>query len=191
MGGFTSRREQRLWLSATAVLAGIYGAAVVAGSLVDRFGSETLLGVAFAAGFALAVLAVVGLAWSRGGALEGWVALGVLAAYLMIPVRAGVPPLERTHLFEYGLLAVLLLEAATERKKNGRAVPNPPVLAILAATALGWLDEGLQALLPDRTHDLRDVGVNALAAVVAVAAVETVRRVRRLRADGSAGRGPG
>ena len=35
-------------------------------------------------------------------------------------------------------------------------------------SAFGWLDEGIQWLLPGRVYDLRDVGFNALAAAMAV-----------------------
>jgi len=163
---------------ALAVLAAICAAAFLAGSLVDVIGSQTLLGVAFAAGFGLAVLVVVGLALAHRSRSEVWVALGVAATYLMIPVRSGVPSLERTHLFEYGLLAVLVYEAMAERRANGRAVRFPGLVAVFSATMLGWMDEAVQGLIPSRVYDVRDVVVNALAAVIAVASAATLRWVR-------------
>ncbi|MCK5438817.1 MAG: hypothetical protein KAI97_02685 [Gemmatimonadetes bacterium] len=44
---------------------------------------------------------------------------------------------------------------------------------------LSWLDEGIQALLPSRVYDLRDVGVNALAGLMAIAASLALARARR------------
>lgn len=185
MAWFTSTRERRLWRWTATVLAAIYVAAVAAGSLVEAIGSDVLLGVAFTLGFVLAVATVLGMALGRPSRMEGWVALGVAVAFLMVPVRLGVPPLERTHLFEYGLLATLLYEALSERGRNGSPVPHPALAAIAAASLFGWLDEAIQHLLPGRVYDLRDVAVNGLAAVVAVASVAAVRwlRARRPRRD--------
>lgn len=175
MAWFTSTRERRLWGWALAVLAAIQAAAVFAGALVEAIGSAALLGAAFAAGFALAIAAGVGIALGRRPPAEAWVALGVAATFLMIPVRSGVPALERTHLFEYGLLAVLIYEALTERKAKAGAAHLPAVTAIVAAALLGWMDEALQGLVPGRVYDLRDVALNALAALVAVTAVAGLR----------------
>ena len=175
MTWITSTRERRLWAWTLAVVAAIYGAAVFAGSLVEVIRAEKALAIAFASGFGLAIAAVVGLAASRRSSAEGWVALGVAATYLMIGVRAGVPAIERTHLFEYGILAVLLYEAMVERKANGATVVAPWFFAVVGAAMLGWLDEVIQAFVPTRVYDARDVGVNALAASIAVSAVAVLR----------------
>ena len=36
---------------------------------------------------------------------------------------------------------------------------------------LGWIDEGIQFLLPNRVYDIIDVGFNALAGLMAVVAM--------------------
>ena len=64
---------------------------------------------------------------------------------------------ERTHLFEYGIVAVLIYQALSERAGNGRRVRAPALLALVATILLGWLDEGLQALIPNRVYDNFDV----------------------------------
>ena len=56
----------------------------------------------------------------------------------------------------------------------------------MAATVLlGWLDEGIQWLLPNRVYDIRDVGFNALAAVMAVGASLALSRARQWERPGS------
>lgn len=186
MARFTSTRERRFWAWALAVLIAIYASAVFAGSLVNLIRSQTLLGIAFAAGLAVGAVAVMGLAlWGRPRA-EIWVAAGVIAVYGMIPVRSGLTAVERTHLFEYGLLSAVLYEALTERKENGAGVRLPGFLAILAATSFGWLDEALQALVPTRVYDVRDVGINAIAAIITVATVAAVRRGKERTAQATA-----
>jgi VanZ family protein len=97
----------------------------------------------------------------------------------MVVVRMGIGPEERTHLFEYGIPAVLVYEALSERVRNGRRVPVPAVLTVVVTALLGWLDEGIQALLPNRVYDLRDVGVNALAGLMAIVASLLLARARR------------
>lgn len=106
-------------------------------------------------------------------------AVGVIAVCGMVVVRMGIAPLGRTHLFEYGLLAVLIYEALVERKRHDRSVPAPAVSAVLITALLGWIDEGVQAFLPNRVYDLRDVGVNALAGLVATMARIALAWARR------------
>ena len=163
---------------------------------VGLAGSLGLLGVAFAAAFLVTIAAVLGIGLgSRPRAAELWIGVGTVAAYVMLVVRMGVAPLERTHLFEYGLVAVLVYEALTERRGAGCRVPAPAVLAVVITAGLGWIDEAIQAALPGRVYDLRDVGVNALAAVIATAARSALGWVRRPRsaereAGGGGGTGP-
>ena len=96
-------------------------------------------------------------------------ALAVAAVYGIAFVRINTPE-ERTHLIEYGVVAVLIHQALKERMRNGRQVPLPAVLAVVVTSLLGFLDEGLQAFLPNRICDPRDLGFNAFAALLAIGA---------------------
>ena len=49
------------------------------------------------------------------------------------------------------------------------------VWALGIAAAVGWLDEAVQGILPNRIYDLRDVAFNALAAGLALAAAAALR----------------
>jgi hypothetical protein len=159
-----------LWLWTLAVLAAIYSTLGLAGKLAGYLREHNLLGFGFGMGLLLAVGAVIA-QWvkRRPGRGEIWVVLGVAAVYFMAWVRIENPA-ERTHLFEYGLVAVFIYQALSERLRNGRRVPSPAAIAVVATALLGWLDEGIQAILPNRVYDLRDVGVNALAGLLAVVA---------------------
>ena len=180
---FTSAREQRLWLWLLAVVAAIYATLGLAGTLARVLSESYLLAVSFAAGFALVLAAIAASALGRRpGRAERWVGIGVAAVYGMVLVRMGVA--ERTHLFEYGLVAVLLHHALIERRCNGRRVPLPAVVAVAVTALLGWIDEGIQALLPNRVYDLRDVGTNALAGLMAVVASLALASARRRWAPG-------
>ena len=176
----TSRRERRLWIGALLVLAAIWSSLFLAGALVPVLREQALLGAAFGVGFVLAIVAV---AW---GALrigetgrEVWIGLALAVAAWMVLVRLGVPGADRTHLFEYGLLGVLMYESLRERRRNGATGPPPAFAAILLTSAAGALDELVQAVNPGRVLDPRDLFVNALAAVSAVSASSTMRAMRR------------
>ncbi len=65
--------------------------------------------------------------------------------------------------------------------RNGRIVPAPSVLTVVATALLGLLDEGIQVLIPNRVFDIRDVGFNALAGLIAVAASVALAWVRKRR----------
>ena len=124
--------------------------------------------------FALVLLLVVGAIagqWvkRRPNLGEIGVALGVMAVYLMAWIRIQSPE-ERTHLFEYGLVAILIYQALSERLRNGCRVPSPAALAVAVTALLGWLDECIQAILPNRVYDIRDVGFNALAGLMTISA---------------------
>ncbi|RMH60568.1 MAG: VanZ family protein, partial [Bacteroidetes bacterium] len=88
-------------------------------------------------------------------------------------------PEERTHLIEYGVVAVLVFEALTERASRGRRVPLPPVLAVVATSVFGTLDELIQGILPNRVFALRDILFNVLASVMAVTTMVGLGWARR------------
>ena len=167
---FTSPRERRLWLWAIAVLVAIYSTLGVTSRLAAAIRERGLIEELVLISLLLLAAAVVmiGLRSRPRGAVIGF-AIGVFGVYLLAFLRMGSPE-ERTHLFEYTILALLIYEALNERAAQGSHVPVPALLAILVTVLLGWIDEGIQALLPNRVYDLRDVGFNALAATMAVAA---------------------
>ena len=177
-GFFSSRRERRLWLWTGAVVAAIYATLGLARTMADVVGNEDMLGATFGLGFLLVLLTI---AWfgltKRAGRCEIGIALGVVATYLLLFVRMGTAA-ERTHLVEYGVVAVFIFEALTERLDNGRHVPVPWLVAIVLAAFLGCVDEGIQAILPTRVFDPVDIVTNVGAATLAVGASVTLRWAR-------------
>ena len=59
------------------------------------------------------------------------------------------------------------------------AFPLPALLALVISIALGWIDEGIQSLLPNRVYDNMDVLFNALAATIIISARWSLAFVRR------------
>lgn len=171
MSLFTSDRERRLWLWSLVVVVAIYSTLRLAGKLAAFLRESNLLDNLFMLLFLLMILAIIGNGLKRRpGRLEIWVSFGIIAVYGMLTLRLFLSPEERTHLFEYGIVAALIFQALAERARNGRRVPAPAVLAVVGTALLGWLDEGIQALLPNRVYDILDVGFNALAGLMAIVA---------------------
>lgn len=170
MPTYSSPREKRLWLWTLAVVLAIYATLGPARAIADALREQNLLRVAF--GLLVAgVLAVAVKSWIRER--PRWrdvgIALGVLLVYGFAFLRMDNPA-ERTHLIEYGVVAALIHQALLERARNGRSVPQPAAIAVALAACLGLIDEGIQAILPNRVFDWWDVLFNFLAAFMAVVA---------------------
>jgi VanZ family protein len=141
-------------------------------------------------------------AWLLGPGLP-FIAVALAVGVMVVLVRRHAPPwayaalavaasvyviafsslrsahLERTHLPEYGVAAVL----------SWRAIHPivPGVFAGYAAAAalaavIGYVDELIQWVLPGRVYDLRDIGMNALGAVLGTLVLAALRAGRSPRA---------
>lgn len=178
MAVFTSARERRLWLWALAVTAVIYATLGQVPAIADALRDRNLLDNTFFAAFLVivAALAVAGLA-VRPGWREVTVVVAALSTYLMAFLRFANPA-ERTHLVEFGVVGVLVYLALQERRANGATVRALVLMAFGIAGLLGLIDEGIQAILPNRYFDPLDVAFNlgaALMAIVVVAALHWAR----------------
>lgn len=159
-----------MWIWTLAVIISIYSTLGLTGALAGMLREKGLVEASFVFGFflVLVTIAVVGFRARPGGAEIG-VAIGILAAYLMVFVRMSIPE-ERTHLIEYGVVGVFFYLALKERAKGDPLVRAPAALAIAATTIVGVLDEGIQAVLPSRVFDPRDILFNFLAGLMSVIA---------------------
>ena len=176
---FTSDRERRLWVWAIIIMIAIYATLGVTPAIARALRDRGLINAAFNVGALLIGAAVlIQSLRKRPSRAEIGVALGVIGAYLIAFLRTRVPE-ERTHLVEYSVLALIILEALTERANQGRRVPALPLLAILATGLLGTLDELIQSLLPNRVFDPIDILFNFLAGVMTVLASLALRWARR------------
>ncbi len=185
---FSSDRERRLWLLALVWLAAVYISLGYVRAPTEFLRERNLLRVS------VAVLFIVVATWilrailrRRPGRRElaalAVSALAYLAAFLLTE-RAE----ERVHFLQYGLFGGLvygaLLERRARREEAGPAAAGfgrlwPAPLAIVLTGIAGWGDEAIQAVLPDRIYDLRDVALNVAAGVLTVAAMFLLATARR------------
>ena len=157
----------------------IYATLGVVRVLTNALRDAGLLRVTVGAAFVLAAVGVVGLVL-RTPALRrprtALVLLGAAGAYALViwPMNS---PEEKLHFIEYGTVAVLAWFSMPESVQGLRRFGA----AALFTLAAGWLDEGIQALLPSRYYDLRDVAFNATAGVMALTLLAVARRVGAAR----------
>ncbi len=142
--------------------------------LLDALRARGLLRATVAASFLLVAVGVVAVLVRRRSATRAWLlVVGFALLYLALLCQLDVVQ-ERFHLLEYGVLALALRRAWSEGLANRWRGPalarRATVAACVSAVAAGWGDELVQALLPNRVYDLRDVGINALAAALALGA---------------------
>src|ERR1044072_2916653 len=199
MPRFRTSRERRLWLLAAAVVLFIYASAYFVQFALDALRTRGLLaaaiwGIVLVAGAAGAAF----LARQRPGRWEVALLLAAGGSYALLLRHLQIIQ-ERIHLLEYGAVGGLAYAALCERWGYASAAVSapPPVRrrwqrvpaawAILIAAAAGWGDELVQALLPNRVYDLRDVLTNAEAAALLVLVLAPRRK---LRAEAGAGPSP-
>ena len=128
---FSSVRERRLWVCTLAVIVAIYSTLGLTTTLVEVLRNRELFDGTFLVGFLLIWVAILtqGLKVRPRGT-EISVGLGVMAVYLMVFARMGIP--ERTHLI---------------RHDNERMIKNmtgrPALLVCILATLLPLLRRNL------------------------------------------------
>ncbi|MDP1829383.1 MAG: VanZ family protein [Archangium sp.] len=155
------------------LLVGIYGTLSVARRITETIREAGLLRASVATAFGLAALALLiflprNPALRRPRTILTTLAVALVYAAVVFPMSS---PEEKLHFLEYGAVGVLAFFSApmawTATRRFG--------FAAFFTLAAGWTDEGIQALLPNRYYDLRDVGFNALAGVMALGAVALIR----------------
>lgn len=176
---FSSKREKKLWIGALFVVIAIFSTLVLARQLASELRDRGLLSTGFWVGIFLVVFTVFlqGLRIKpKRAELFTWI--GIAGVYLLVFLRMHVPE-ERSHLIEYSVLAVFILEALKERKNNGFQVPYFGLLAWGITSLIGILDELIQLVIPVRVFDWIDISFNALAAFLAIAASTILSWVRK------------
>ncbi len=171
-------RERRLWIAVALAVAAIFASLYPLQFLLDFLRSRNLLRLSIALLFLGCASGVAAWMIRRRARPRQWLLLGVAALLYAAFALALDVPQERLHLVEYGALALLLRAAFAERR---RAAGQPAdersaaLRALAAATAIGFVDELIQGVLPNRQYDLRDVVFNALSAAMALGTFAAIR----------------
>ena len=178
MPGFRSVREHRLWVAVAVAVTLLLAALYPLQFALDSLRARNLLRWTIAALFVASAVPVIYSVARRRAPFRAWLVLAATGAVYLALALAMEVPQERLHLVEYGALALLVRAAVAEsvavRALRDR-VTSVDVWTLGAVTAVGWLDEAVQGILPNRIYDLRDVAFNALAAGLALTAAAALR----------------
>jgi len=94
--------------------------------------------------------------------VRNFVWLGVLSLCYAWGLSRLELAVERVHFVEYGLLSVFIFRALRHKIK-GKLIYFWTGSSVFC---LGWLDEAIQYILPNRVYDTRDVIVNGVAGIL-------------------------
>ena len=123
----------------------------------------------------VAVLCAIGFSWRplcRNPWSSATVLLLVLSAYGYLLDRFAVYPAERLHLVEYGFVSFLLFRALALHMEGTKAY----VASFLLTVVIGFGDEVIQWVLPNRYFELKDVQLNAVSGGLGLLLVRFVMR---------------
>lgn len=177
----TSKKERRLWISALVVLIAIYATLFLGGQLIDLMVERRIIEESTFYLFLLLILAFIISGWkSSRKRLEYWIYAGIIAVYGMALLRMDITTSERSHMFEYGLLSILIYEALIERKLNGVNVKIPVLTSIFGTGTIGLFDECIQYFISYRVFDIVDIGFNYLASAFGVLTSIGVRKLKQI-----------
>ena len=167
MSLFKSTKEKRLWLFALAVVLIIISTLFLGTPLTELLADQNVRAVFFLMGMALVAGAVLFHGFRNNASRIEWVVLiGMLAIFLMLFLRLGMA--ERSHLIEFGVLAIFIYMAMSERMGSNIPILKPAIWAFGLSLLIGIIDEGLQIFIPDRVFDPVDIFFNGMAAFMAI-----------------------
>ncbi|MEO7795763.1 MAG: VanZ family protein [Thermoanaerobaculia bacterium] len=162
----------RSWVLVGAYVAVLFVSVPYARNIVVGLREQHLLGTSvtllyFAAVVGLVHHVVFDVRLSDRIAFLALVLLALVTGSLVLGLAV---PEERIHFLQYGLLALLCRQAlAWHLQPRGQLLG-----AVALASAAGVLDELLQGVTPERVCDMRDMIINAVAALLAIIAEEAL-----------------
>lgn len=167
-----SLRAARITLAV--YLLAIYATLGVVRTVTNFLRDRGILRVSVVTAFVIATAVILWLIF-RDERRRSWryvlslMAVAWVYAAVIYPMQS---PEEKIHFIQYGGVAALA-HASTPPgwTKAGRFI-----ICALFVAAAGWIDEGIQALLPSRFYDLRDVAFNAAAGLMALTAIAIFSR---------------
>jgi VanZ family protein len=178
---FTSERERKLWIWSLVVFCAIYATLFLGGQLIDFMVEHRIIEQSTFYLFLVLILAFIVSGWkSSSKRLDYWIYAGVISVYGMALLRMDITTSERSHMFEYGLLSILIYEALIERKLNGINIKIPVLTSILGTGTIGLLDECIQYFISYRVFDIVDIGFNYLASAFGVLTSIGVNKLKRI-----------
>ena len=172
MASSNAAPSTRAWVLWTGYVALVYALLPVSRDVLITLDQHELIGaVITAAYFGAAVLVVYHIVFdvrlTDRVAFAAVVVLGLMIGGLVLGMSI---PEERLHFLQYGLMAILARRALAPYFDARRTY----LWSVLAVGLIGWGDEAIQGLLPDRVYDPVDMGINVLGVLLTLAGYEAL-----------------
>ncbi len=164
---FQTSTERRLWTTAAVLQTAIYLSLSLGDNVVRFLRDNGLLQPVVVIVLLACALAAGRLIQSANMGRRAWIVAGLMVGVYALVLANVHRPEEKLHIVEYGAITGLIFEALRHRNLPGGRLWVPFVVAALAGSVLGLLDEGIQFLLPDRVGEFSDAVLNFGAAVLA------------------------
>ena len=178
MSFFTSSRERNRWIRALLVCIVIYATLFLGEPLTRLLENQDLRAVLFLSGMLLSAGTVFFHALKKPLLnIELSLFFGMLAVYLMLFLRLGMA--ERTHLIEYSVLTIFILQAYVERSKLAKPRKYLMLYTFFTAFLIGFIDEWIQRILPNRVFDPEDILFNSMAIALTLVATGLLQWIRK------------
>lgn len=176
-----SSKERRLWIISLIVFLTIYATIPLGGHVAIIIQEIRVLNNTF---FYIWLVMVAGLFLSGISSPESkfdfWIIPCLVGFFGLIVLRMDLNAQERSHMFEYSFLVILILFALRERQKHTSLKWSPYIMALVITGSIGILDELLQLLVPVRVFDPIDIGFNLFAVAGSLFAYWVLTKIRKL-----------
>jgi len=156
------------WLLLCAYIFLIYSTLGLVGQWSEFLSEHGLAQIITGAAVALFLFLTIVWGWQRASRKQRFERVGIGILLFTAALLVNFPE-ERIHLVEYGLLGLMLGWAF----QGSSRWPDLWPLAVALAWMAGWGDELIQAVLPNRVYDIRDIVLNGLAGMAGLYLFET------------------
>jgi predicted nucleic acid-binding Zn ribbon protein len=176
MNYFDAKKARRYWLLAALVFIAIVVGWFLPLSAQQQLLSQEVQVVLFALGLIFTFLAVACYALQYQPKPIIWsTVFALFAVGVLLLVRLDAP--ERSHLLEYAALAIFTHKAIHIRYSY--RLWEPGIRAVVLAGGIGFFDEAMQAILPNRHFAWEDVVFNSSAVVIAIGGHVFIKAIQK------------
>jgi hypothetical protein len=158
------------WALVVFYVLAIYSTLGIARKWCQSLQQFNILGFIVGCSVVAGAVAAIGWKWHGASAMRRILRIVIALAFLGIAVSLSLPE-ERVHLVEYGLLGWMLAWALA----GGGGWPRWWLAGVALVWGIGWGDEIIQGILPNRVYDVRDILLNGFSGTAGLIVFETGR----------------
>ena len=169
--------RRRYWLYVLGWVSFVYSTLYIMRPICDFLKANTPFPLLINAICIVLLIALVGGLWMKIR-ITKWssylILIMVVLAYIYGLVTIQIPA-EKVHFIEYGFLAYLVIKAISLDVQKLIAYGY----ALFLISIIGWIDEGIQYILPNRYYSINDVILNSISGALVLLLMFVFKRESR------------